>query len=87
VLPVRGWKWQWWQMVAWAADGRTLFAEVESGYFYSLLAIDANGSAHVLQELPPGSVRITSIAASPDGRFLAFSERAGFCNVALLENF
>jgi serine/threonine protein kinase len=80
-LP-RGWLiWN----VNWSADGKGLFAAAQTtGYFIARVELD--GKTRVL--LNRGRVHWLSYPrASPDGRFLAFSQRTFESNAWLLENF
>ncbi|MGD0630561.1 MAG: protein kinase [Terracidiphilus sp.] len=71
--------------VDWSADGKALFAAVQTtGYFIARVELD--GKTRVL--LDQGRVHWLSYPrVSPDGRFLAFSERTYESNAWLLENF
>ncbi|MGO9339443.1 MAG: LpqB family beta-propeller domain-containing protein [Terracidiphilus sp.] len=71
--------------VNWSADGKALFAAVQTtGYFIARVELD--GKTRVL--LDRGRVHWLSYPrVSPDGRFLAFSQRTFESNAWLLENF
>jgi Tol biopolymer transport system component len=71
--------------VDWSADGRALFAAAQTtGYFIARVELD--GKTRVL--LDRGRVHWLSYPhVSPDGRFLAFSQRTFESNAWLLENF
>jgi len=73
--------------VAWAADGKHLYAETASASGYSLLSIDEKGNQTVLYELPAAAGWLLYIAPSPDGRYFAFTRRAYANDVMLLEDF
>lgn len=86
-LPIRGWKWLFLSIIAWAADGKTLFAQAQNSFSVVLISIDTNGNPRVLQEMPAGSAWISGIVPSPDGRSLAITKRSYTDDVMLLENF
>jgi Tol biopolymer transport system component len=71
--------------VAWAADGRSLFAVGERGLNAFVLRIGLDGKAHVI--LDQGNGVLYSPRSSPDGRHLAFSQVSWESNAWLLENF
>jgi serine/threonine protein kinase len=87
VLHVRDWKWTRLTKISWAADGKGWFALAQSESSFSLVSLDANGNARVLQEMPQGEAWVSSIAPSPDGRSLAFTKRTYLKDVMLLENY
>jgi serine/threonine protein kinase len=86
VLPVREWKWQFLSQIAWAADGKSLFALAQSASSIAILALDATGNPKVLHEMPAGTGWVPSIVPSPDARSLAFTRRMFIHDVMLLEN-
>ena len=70
--------------LAWAADGKSLFATVSHAGRYALVEITLDGSMHTLWDA--GNHQIDSLVASPNGRYLAFSRRTLENNVWLLDN-
>jgi eukaryotic-like serine/threonine-protein kinase len=76
--------WSIWD-VGWSADGKAVFAAVQTtGYFIARVELD--GKTRVL--LDRGRVHWLGYPdVSPDGRYLAFSERTFESNAWLLENF
>jgi len=71
--------------LVWAIDGKALVASVSQTSGYSIMRIEMNGNTHVL--LGRGMHELSSLVRSPDGRYLAFSQRTLENNVWLLENF
>ncbi len=80
-LP-RGWSVSY---LGWAADGNALFVAAQtSEYFIARIGLD--GTTHTL--LDRGRAQwLTYPRPSPDGRYLAFSQRTSESNAWLLENF
>jgi Tol biopolymer transport system component len=76
--------WMVWNL-NWAADGSAIYAAAQTtGYFVA--RIDLDGKTHVL--LDRGRTQwLSNPCPSPDGRYLAFSQRTFESNVWLLENF
>ena len=76
--------WKVWSL-NWTSDGSALFAAVQTtGYF--LARIDLNGKIQML--LDRGRAQwLSNPSPSPDGRYLAFSQRTFESNVWLMENF
>jgi hypothetical protein len=72
--------------IAWAADGKSLFALAQSASSIAILALDATGNPKVLHEMPAGTGWVPSIVPSPDARSLAFTRRMFIHDVMLLEN-
>jgi Tol biopolymer transport system component len=70
----------------WAADGNALFASVSQSTDWLIARIELDGKTHVL--LNGGRNQwLDSPVPSPDGRYLAFSQKIWENNVWLLENF
>jgi Tol biopolymer transport system component len=71
--------------LAWAADGKSLFASFSHGRnSCKLLQIKLDGTSHTLWDV---DVRdISPLVPSPDGRYLAFAEGTFEGNVWLLDN-
>jgi Tol biopolymer transport system component len=71
--------------LGWSVDGNALFAAARStGYF--IARIELNGQTHVL--IDRGKNQFVGYPCpSPDGRYLAFSQRTWETNAWLLENF
>ena len=75
------------EYVCWSADGKRLFATALSDLESSLLSIDENGRTEVLRNRPYAGGLFFNPKVSPDGRYLAFTERTNRINLFLLENF
>jgi eukaryotic-like serine/threonine-protein kinase len=71
--------------LAWAPDGKAFLASVSQTSGYGIIRIEMNGNTHPL--LGRGTHELSSLIPSPDGRYLAFSQRTLENNVWLLENF
>jgi eukaryotic-like serine/threonine-protein kinase len=84
---VRGWNGKYFQSVAWSADDSHLFVTGWSESSNALLSVDSRDNAQVLYEVRPGQAWIYDPIASPDGRYLSFTQRNYQSNIALLENF
>jgi Tol biopolymer transport system component len=84
---VRGWNGKYFQSVAWSADDSHLFVTGWSESSNALLSVDSRGNAQVLYEVRRGQAWIYQPVASPDGRYLSFTQRNYQSNIALLENF
>ena len=77
--------WHVWD-VAWAADGKSLFAAGSRDPDFFILQIELNGQTHVL--INQGKDHLVDLLhPSPDGRHLAFSQQTWESNAWLLENF
>jgi hypothetical protein len=88
-LPRSG-TWQGVQHVTWAADGKHLFATAWSdptGQFQSILYADQQGNLQPLNQVKQGAGWFMKMEASPDGRYLAYTERLYEANITMLENF
>lgn len=71
--------------LAWAADGKSLFASVPNGPFGNqLVEIKRDGTIRTLWEV--GKHEITALVPSSDGRYLAFAQRSFENNVWLLDS-
>ena len=84
---VLGWNGKFFQSVSWSADDSQLFVTGWSESSNALLSVDSRGNSQVLYEVPRGQAWIYDPVASPDGRYLSFTQRNYQSNVALLENF
>jgi hypothetical protein len=71
--------------LAWTADGRAFFASVAQANGFELIRIDQEGKTHLL--LQPGRHEVLDPIPSPDGRYLAFSQRTLENHVWMVENF
>jgi hypothetical protein len=71
--------------LVWALDGKAFLASVLQTSGYSIMRIEMNGNTLLL--LPRGTHEPSSLIRSPDGRYLAFSQRTVESNVWLIENF
>jgi Tol biopolymer transport system component len=87
ILRIQEWKWAFLQEVAWAPDGKGLFAIAQGGSSTALLSVDATGKRRVLYEVYSGAGWLYNPIASPDGRYLAFGKTTYSADVVLLENF
>jgi eukaryotic-like serine/threonine-protein kinase len=88
-LPRAG-TWQMVQHVTWAADGKHLFATAWSDptrQFHSILYVDFQGHVQPLNQIKISAGWFSVLAASPDGRYLAYTQRIYEANVTMLENF
>lgn len=87
-LPRKG-NWERVGSVAWAADGKRLFATAWSDHFYrqALLSIDLEGNAKMIDEVRFWAFGLIGLRASPDGRYLAYGKTISDGNVMMLENF
>jgi Tol biopolymer transport system component len=88
-LPRSG-TWNIVQHVTWAADGKHLFATAWSdltGKSQSILYLDQQGNLQPLNEVKQGAGWFMSMEASPDGHYLAYTERLYEANITMLENF
>ena len=68
--------------LSWAADGNALFVAAH----YSIIRIELDGQTRVLLDRARDHW-LNSICASPDGRYLAFSQETFEPNIWLLQNF
>jgi eukaryotic-like serine/threonine-protein kinase len=76
--------WSIWNL-SWAADSNALFVAAQANIYF-IGRIGLNGTAHIL--LDRGRAQwLTYPRPSPDGRYLAYSQRNSESNVWLLENF
>ena len=69
---------------SWAADGKSLFATAWASKDPPVLRVSLDGAVTVLHT---GLFHASSLAASPDGRYLAFTEDTMESNVWVVENF
>jgi hypothetical protein len=86
-LQLQGWKWC--ETVGWSADGSHLFAVAGKSWDSSsaLLFLDLRGNLQVLAETDAGGTLIIHLVGSPDGHYLAYSERIIDGNVVMPEHF
>jgi eukaryotic-like serine/threonine-protein kinase len=88
-LPRPG-TWQDPQFVTWAADGQHLFAtgwSIAGQASQSILYIDPQGKLRALNQVKDNVGWLQRPKASPDGHYLAFTNRIFESNVTMLENF
>lgn len=85
--PVHILQTEWVFSVGWSADAKQLLAIVGSDSSFKLVTLDANGKCTVLYEVPTKRGWLTGPIASPDGRYLAFTQRTYMSDLVLLENF
>jgi eukaryotic-like serine/threonine-protein kinase len=71
--------------LTWTPDGKALIASASQAGNQELIRIELDGRTHVLLER--GRHELEDPVPSPDGRYLAFSQRSLENNVWLLENF
>ena len=71
--------------LAWTSDGKALLASVGSASGFSLTRVELDGRTHIL--LDRGVAGFDNLVPSPNGRYLAFSQRTLDNNAWLLENF
>lgn len=74
------------QSLAWAADGKALFATILSPTGFLLVRVDLAGGTKVLRDGGRASW-MNGIVPSPDGKHLAFGAQTWDSNVWLIENF
>jgi serine/threonine protein kinase len=86
-LPLRDWKWQKIQSIAWSADGSQLFATAYTGTSFVIALIDLRGKLQVLAEITGGEAWPFRPVPSPNGRYLAYARRTFESNVMMLEHF
>lgn len=72
--------------MAWAADGSHLFAFAGKSWDSStaLRFIDLRGNLQVLAEAPAGGALLIHLVDSPDGIYLAYTERIFDGNMVML---
>jgi Tol biopolymer transport system component len=80
-------KWKLFQYSHWSPDGRHIFVEASSGSSWTIFTTDLAGNTNVLVEVPGGQGWLCCPKPSPDGHFLAYTERIFETNVTMLENF
>lgn len=85
--PISLAKAEWVQSVGWSADARQLVAVLYNESVFKLISIDPGGRNTVLYQIPLDRAAVTFPIASPDGRFLAFTQRTYNSDLVLLENF
>jgi serine/threonine protein kinase len=73
--------------VGWAADAKQLLAILYSESTVKLVYLDAGGETTNLYEIPAERAFLTFPIGSPDGRYLAFSQRSYISDLVLLEKF
>lgn len=78
---------EWVKSVGWSADARQLLAILASDSTFKLVNLDASGRCTVLYQVPTDRGWLNGPIASPDGRFLAFTQRSYMSDLVLLENF
>jgi len=72
--------------LCWSNDGAAVYQVARTPHGFNLLRLDLSGKSQVLLTRPFGEI-IYSPVASPDGRYLAFSQQVTESNAYLLENF
>jgi serine/threonine protein kinase/Tol biopolymer transport system component len=86
-LTLQGWRGTDVQSIAWSADESHLFATADIGTSFVLLFIDLHGTLQVLTEVPHGQAWLSDPVPSPDGHYLAYTQRTFEGNVTMLEHF
>jgi len=84
-LPLKNWNNL--QTLNWAADSKRIYVTGWSASSNAILSADLSGNIEVLIEVPAGQAWICCPTASPDGRFLAYTERTFETKTTMLENF
>jgi serine/threonine protein kinase len=81
--------WKGFQFSRWSPDGRSIYvgAQRVADSAFTIFATDLAGNTKVLVEVPENQGWLANPLPSPDGHFLAFTERTYENNVAMLENF
>jgi eukaryotic-like serine/threonine-protein kinase len=81
--------WNLFQFARWSADGHQIYVEAakSSGSSWEIFLTDLAGNTKVLVEIPGGQGWLCCPRPSPDGHFLAYTERIFETNVTMLENF
>jgi eukaryotic-like serine/threonine-protein kinase len=80
--------WTNFQFSRWSPDGRRIYVSAFSNSSsWTIFLTDLAGNTKVLNEMPGGQGWVCCPLPSPDGRFLAYTERIFETNVAMLENF
>lgn len=72
--------------VSWTADDKRLVAILHSDIAADLVSVDSSGTPTILYEVPSERT-VTAPLSSPDGRFLAFTQRTLISDLVLLESF
>jgi Tol biopolymer transport system component len=85
-VRVRGWSGLYWMGLQWSADGRGFYCSSHSLQIGTLLYVDLNGSARILEQYKGMGGYIWGIP-SPDGRYLAILNTVFNSNVWMLEGF
>ncbi len=82
-------EWSSLQNVSWSGDGRHLYVSgwTENGDVSAILETDLAGNFKVLKEMPSTEGWVHNPIASPDGRYLSYSERTWPSSIVMLENF
>ena len=88
VLPYSG-KWYKVQHLTWAADGNHLFATAwpDANSAQGILLLDPLGNSRLFTEIAGSTGWLADMRASPDGHYLACTERIFDSNVMPLEDF
>ncbi len=87
--PLETKNWNLFQFARWSADGHQIYVEAakSSGSSWEIFLTDLAGNTKVLVEIPGGQGWLCCPRPSPDGHFLAYTERIFETNVTMLENF
>jgi DNA-binding winged helix-turn-helix (wHTH) protein/Tol biopolymer transport system component len=79
--------WKSFQFSQWSPDGHFIYVGAEGPDSFAIFTTDLAGNTKVLVEVPMNQGWLASPLPSPDGHFLAFTERTYENNVTMLENF
>jgi Tol biopolymer transport system component/predicted Ser/Thr protein kinase len=84
-LPLKNWNNL--QTLNWSADSKRIYVTGWSASSNAILSVDLSGNIEAQIEVPTGQAWICCPTASPDGRFLAYTERIFETKITMLENF
>ncbi|MGA1987880.1 MAG: hypothetical protein ABSG72_16565, partial [Candidatus Sulfotelmatobacter sp.] len=79
--------WKSFQFSQWSPDGHFIYVGAEGPDSFAIFTTDLAGNTKVLVEVPMNQGWLASPLPSPDGHFLAFTERTYENNATMLENF
>ncbi len=80
-------RWTLFQSSQWSPDGRYIYVVGATPEGWTIFTSDLVGNTKVLVEVPGNQGWLASPKPSPDGHYLAFTERTYEKNVSMLENF
>jgi DNA-binding winged helix-turn-helix (wHTH) protein/Tol biopolymer transport system component len=79
--------WSDFQYSKWSADGHSIYVGAQGPDAWTIFNTNLAGNTKVLVEVPLEQGWLATPEPSPDGRFLAFTERTYENNATMLENF